>query len=89
MKTNQACLPIGFDTYRQAQAQEPIETATFVADAQKQENLYIVAIAKAMKEFVVEECCENNFSEVRLMKKIEAARTLFGDERKLLKTILR
>ena len=48
-------------------------------------NLYLIAIAKAMYEFIEEESKGQIFTEVRLTEKIEAARVLFPDYKKMLR----
>ena len=45
-------------------------------------NLYAISLFKAFKEFLVEEVSGNICSELRLAKKIEAARTLFPEHRR-------
>lgn len=46
------------------------------------ENLYLSCLLKATKEFIEEEIEGHCCTELRLIKKIEAARTLFPEERK-------
>jgi hypothetical protein len=50
-------------------------------DAQYPDNLYLIAVLKAMREFIQEECNGNCSSDLRLMKKIESARILFPEDR--------
>lgn len=83
--TKTASRPIGYSLPWQAQELEVSHTASF--GQIEPCNLYLTAIAKAVQEFVVEECSGNSYSEQRLMNKIEAARLLFGDERQSLKAI--
>jgi len=50
-------------------------------------NLYLIAITKAMYEFVQEEARGNINTELRLTKKIEAARTLFPEDKSQLRNL--
>lgn len=52
-------------------------------------NRYLDAIFSAIQTFVKEEIDGDSFSESRLMSKIEAARTLFGEEKRALKVFRR
>ena len=45
------------------------------------ENYYVIAILKAVKEFLEEERQGQAYSELRLMEKIKAARLLFGEDK--------
>jgi len=45
---------------------------------------YLYSLRKAIFEFLKEETCGNIFTELRLVKKIEAARTLFPESKKSL-----
>ena len=49
------------------------------------DNLYLFSILKAFREFIGEEIKENSFTELRLTKKISAARALFPEDMKSLK----
>ena len=51
------------------------------------DNLYLHSILKAFREFLAEEKQGNICTELRLTKKIEAARTLFPEEKKRLAVI--
>jgi hypothetical protein len=51
------------------------------------DNFYLLSVLKAMFEFIGEEMKGNCCSELRLVKKIEAARTLFPEHRKDLRNI--
>jgi hypothetical protein len=54
------------------------------------DNLYLVSIFKAMKEFIEDECNGKTVcSDLRLMGKIKAARTLFGEDMKKLPHLVR
>ena len=48
------------------------------------DNPYLYSLVKAMQEFLFEEMKGYAFSEVRLTKKIEAARQLFPQEKQKL-----
>jgi hypothetical protein len=48
-------------------------------------NLYLLAILKAMREFIGEEMRGLICTELRLEKKIEAARTIFPEHKEKLK----
>jgi len=52
------------------------------------DNLYLISLAKAWKEFIEEEAQGNTFTELRLMKKIEAARELFPEDKKTMRLSL-
>ncbi|MDR0572890.1 MAG: hypothetical protein LBG96_02475 [Tannerella sp.] len=58
-------------------------------DMQYPDNLYLVSVVKAMREFIQEECNGNISSDLRLMKKIESARLLFPEDRMNLRKILK
>jgi len=51
------------------------------------QNLYAISLLKAFKEFFEEEVSGNMNSELRLTKKIEAARTLFPEHRRELRNV--
>jgi len=51
-------------------------------------NLYVLSLFKAFKEFIVEEVKGNIYSEARLNKKIEAARMLFPEHRRDLRSVM-
>jgi hypothetical protein len=54
------------------------------------DNLYLVSIFKAMKEFIEDECDGRTVcSDLRLMGKIKAARTLFGEDMEKLTHLVR
>ncbi|MCL1933520.1 MAG: hypothetical protein FWF53_06905 [Candidatus Azobacteroides sp.] len=61
---------------------------TVSKQAQAEENYYIAAIMKAMREFIQDEC-QGHFisSDERLMNKIEAARILFPEDRQKLRNM--
>jgi prophage antirepressor-like protein len=46
------------------------------------DNLYLLSILKAMREFIIEEASGHICTELRLVEKIEAARTLFPEQKK-------
>lgn len=48
------------------------------------DNPYLYSLVKAMQEFLLEEMKGYSFSELRLAKKIEAARELFPQEKQKL-----
>lgn len=48
------------------------------------DNPYLFSIVKAMQEFLMEEMKGYISSELRLMNKIEAARKLFPEEKRIL-----
>ena len=60
-------------------------TGEYVQITGAEGNLYMFSIFKAFREFVGEEVRGNAFTELRLNKKIEAARTLFHEEAKKLR----
>ncbi len=82
--TNQERKPIGFKFY------ETSEVAVITEPKQEQSqevfpsNPYLEALLKSVNEFLKEEIKGNSFTELRLMKKIESARVLFGEEKSLL-----
>jgi prophage antirepressor-like protein len=51
------------------------------------DNLYVLSIFKAFREFMCEEISGNIFTEKRLIKKIDAARTLFREDEIRLRNI--
>lgn len=55
----------------------------------QQSNLYVHSLAKAFKEFVLEESQNYAFTEERLLSKIKAAKLLFPEVRQVLQLINR
>jgi hypothetical protein len=53
------------------------------------ENDYLRAIMNAFGDFIQEEAAGNIYSELRLMKRIEAARQLYPQEKRLLSSFVR
>ena len=81
-----------FEVYRKVFHKAVEEKATkklsgqYIQVTGADKNLYMLSLMKAMREFLIEETKGNIFTELRLTKKIEAARTLFPESKQDLRS---